>query len=236
MLIKAVDEYNEAGYLIYSSNYIGAYVRGKTREEALSKFPNEIKQYCLWSGNTFDDSDVEVQIVQEQFSELQICDADSNVIFETEVQPLTVDEYMELKKLSLKSAENFLQLYNSIPEKDSTVLTPRNTFYGFIPITAREMYVHTKNVNNYYFGEINVAAVNEPDIYSCRRFAFDELEKQDGFLRNVVFDGSCNEKWSLRKVCRRFIWHDRIHAKAMYKMAIRLCGADHIDNPFEFKL
>lgn len=42
------------------------------------------------------------------------------------------------------------------------------------------------------------------------------------------------EKIGLRKVLRRFIWHDRIHAKAMYRMATKVFGAESIENPFCF--
>lgn len=56
------------------------------------------------------------------------------------------------------------------------------------------------------------------------------------FLNNNVFDGSYGEKWSLRKVLRRFIWHDRIHAKAMYRMAVKTFGFDVIPNIFKFNI
>jgi hypothetical protein len=68
----------------------------------------------------------------------------------------------------------------------------------------------------------------------CRKEGFAKLEQQADFLLNTVYTGSYEEQWSLRKVCRRFIWHDRIHAKAMYKMAVKLCGAQNIENPFFF--
>jgi hypothetical protein len=35
---------------------------------------------------------------------------------------------------------------------------------------------------------------------------------------------------------RRFLWHDRIHAKAMYKMAVKTFGPENIDNPFKFSI
>ena len=100
----------------------------------------------------------------------------------------------------------------------------RQTFYGPVPRTAREMYEHTKNVNAYYFGEIGVAADNVGDIVSCRRRGFDALEKQPDFLKNPVFDGSWDECWTLRKLLRRFIWHDRLHARAMERMKKRTFG------------
>lgn len=45
------------------------------------------------------------------------------------------------------------------------MLPARKTFYGAVPRTAEEMYVHTKNVNAYYFGEIGVEAGNDGIFY-----------------------------------------------------------------------
>ena len=95
------------------------------------------------------------------------------------------------------------------------------------------MYSHTKSVNAYYFAEIEVDADNEGDIYECRRRGFEALEAKQGFLNNEVFEGSYGEKWSLRKVIRRFIWHDRIHARAMYRMAAKV-AVGNVKNPFSF--
>ena len=61
------------------------------------------------------------------------------------------------------------------------------------------------------------------------------LEGKDNFLDNGVVIGSYGESWSLRKVIRRFIWHDRIHAKAMYRMAQKTFGYDHVRNVFGFE-
>ncbi len=35
---------------------------------------------------------------------------------------------------------------------------------------------------------------------------------------------------------RRFIWNDRIHAKAMYRMAVKTFGNDVVPNVFSFDL
>lgn len=60
------------------------------------------------------------------------------------------------------------------------------------------------------------------------------IEAKQDYLQNQAFDGSYGEEWSLRKVLRRFIWHDRIHAKAMYRMATKIWMKDIIANPFLF--
>lgn len=235
MEIFAVDEFNENGHLIYAENFPGAYVRGKTREEALSKFPKEITQYCKWAALPCTDA-FNIRIVMEKPSELNVSDADSDVLFDAERKPLTADEYISLKALALRSAASFQALYDSIPVKDATCLPPRKTFYGDVPRTAEEMYSHTTNVNSYYFAELDVGAKNGPDILSCREAGFVALEKQTDYLANRVICGSYDEEWSLRKLLRRFIWHDRIHAKAMYRMAVKTFGAESIANPFFFEV
>ena len=110
----------------------------------------------------------------------------------------------------------------------------RSTFYGQLPRTAFEMYEHTKNVNDYYFGEIGITTDHEGSIVKCRERGFGLLESQPDFLENTVYLGSYDEEWSLRKVLRRFIWHDRIHAKAMYRMALKTFGNNAVPNIFHF--
>ena len=196
--------------------------------------PLEIESYLKWKGEKLIES-FEPTIIQEKESDLAICDADTNILFEDEKKPLTITEYQELKALALKSAKDFQRLYEAIPDKNKSCLPIRKTFYGFVPRTAYEMYEHTKNVNDYYFGEIGIDADHEGNIVVCREQGFTLLESQPNFLNNTVYQGSYDEEWSLRKVLRRFIWHDRIHAKAMYRMAIKTFGED-IPNVFHFIL
>ncbi len=233
MTINCVWEHNGGDTLLYAVDHIGAYTRGETLEAAIQKMPAEICAYRKWRGEKAD-TVMEVTIVGEKSSELTIRDADSDVLFESERAPLTAEEYAKLKALALRSAQDFLALYESVPDKNAAAAPARKTFYGKVPRTAEEMYVHTKNVNTYYFSEIHVDADNDGSIYACRKRGFEALESRPDYLQNAVFHGSYGEDWSLRKVLRRFIWHDRIHARAMYRMAVTLFGAERIENPFCF--
>ena len=233
MNIRCIWEHNGDDTLLYAENAPGAYARGASREEAMSKLDTELRSWTRWQGKLPRDS-YDFTIVQEKSCELNIRDADSDVLFEREKAKILLTEYMELRDLALKSAADFQKLYDSIPDKDATCLQPRQTFYGPVPRTAREMYEHTKNVNDYYFGEIDVDADHEGTILECRRRGFEALERQPDFLENRVFDGSWGELWNLRKVIRRFLWHDRIHAKAMYRMAVKTFGAETVENVFCF--
>lgn len=233
MKVNCVWEHNGADSLLYAVELPGAYSRGENVSVALSKMPAEICSYLRWLGEAVPDQ-ISIDIVQDVDCDLQICDADSDVLFAAEERPLTMNEYLELKALALRSAADFLALYHSIPNNDRGDGPIRRTFYGQVPRTANQMYDHTKNVNAYYFAEINVEADNNDTILDCRRRGFARLESTPNFLDNLMFEGSYGERWTLRKVLRRFIWHDRIHARAMYRMAVRVFGRDIIPNIFCF--
>ena len=233
MTINCVWEHNGNDTLLYAIDFIGAYTRGESLEIAKAKMPGEIVSYLKWLGEDAPEN-IEIVIAEEKASDLAIKDADSDVLFESEKAPLTVEEYEMLKALALKSAKDFLTLYESIPDKSATASLARKTFYGQVPRTADEMYEHTKNVNEYYFAEIEIDADNCGNIYECRKRGFEVLEAKPDFLVNAVIEGSYGEDWTLRKVLRRFIWHDRIHARAMYRMAVKVFGAENVTNPFCF--
>lgn len=241
MKIKCVWEHNGSDSLLYASNFVGAFSRGESKEIALSKMQEEVAAYLRWKNDVLEgeaeavNASSKVSIEQEWASDLKICEADSDVIFEEEREPLSMQEYEELRDLALKSARDFWRLYQAIPDKHSSAIPAKMTFIGPRPRTAYEMYEHTKCVNSYYFGEIGIEADNEGTIYECRKRGFDWLEQQEDFLNNQVFQGSYDEEWSLRKVLRRFIWHDRIHGKAMYRMAVKTFGQGSVPDIFRFE-
>lgn len=170
MKIRCVWEHNGEDSLLYADNFPGAFTRGASREIAAGKMGREIASYLKWKGEAMPDS-FETEIVQEKESEIAISDADSDVLFEEEKKTLNIAEYEQLKALALKSAADFLTLYEAIPDKNKSCLPVRKTFYGQVPRTAFEMYEHTKNVNSYYFGEIDIDVDNEGSIYECRKKA-----------------------------------------------------------------
>lgn len=233
MKIRCIWEHNGNDSLLYAGNLVGAFTRGETREVALSKMKDEVRAFLRWKGEALSEN-IEAEVVQEYESGLDICDADSDVIFDEEKAVLTQEEYQYLKELALKSARDFYELYSAVPDKHASVLSNKITFLGPRPRTAQEMYEHTKSVNSYYFGEIGIEADSEGTIFECRERGFALLEQQENFLQSAVVIGSYDEAWSLRKVLRRFIWHDRIHAKAMYRMAVKTFGEGSVPDVFRF--
>lgn len=234
MKIEAVCEYNDGGYLIYAANFTGAYVRGATENEALAKFGGELRAYLRWSGLGKPTAEApEIEIVQRKESELQVCDADSDVLFDSERAPLSEAEYQRLRLLVLRSARDFRRLYESIPNPEISGRSPRRSFYGAVPRTPTEMYRHTNSTTAYYAAAFGIELENVPDIYNNRMQVLEELESLEDFRSDRVYIAPDGEEWTMRKVLRRFLWHDRIHAKAMWRTARALWG-DQVENPFFF--
>ena len=234
MVIRGVWEHHGDDTLLHAMNLPGAYARGENLSAATEKMEAEVRSYLAWKGDPLPPA-VTVEVVQDAACELNVRDADSDVLFYDEAAPLTAVEYTELKKLALKSAADFLALYEAIPDKQRSLVPLRSTFYGLLPSTAEEMYQHTRSVNAYYFAEIDVDADNEGTILDCRQRGFEALETKSDYLLNPVIEGSYGEQWSLRKVLRRFLWHDRIHARAMYRRAVSLWGKAQIPDLFHFE-
>lgn len=231
--MKAALEYNEKGCLLWSLDCPGAFARGETREEAVAKLPADVEAFCRWADWNVPDGAVE--IMEEKYQpELQIEDADSDLLFESERAPLGREEYDLLRGLVMKSAADFDTLYAAVLDPDRPLGKERKTFYGEYPNTARTMYGHTNSVTGYYVGEMGAETEPLPGFYENRLSGITALENIPDFLNLPVMEGSYGELWSVRKVLRRFLWHDRIHARAMYRRAELLWG-DRIPDPFRFQ-
>lgn len=230
-MLRLIREYNGGGNLLWAADYPGAFSRGSTLEEALAKLPAEVTAYCRWSGLAPPGEAGCVLCQTERAADsLQICEADTEILFHGEALPLSETEYRALRRLVLKSAEDFQWVFEAVPDKDRPAIPARTTFYGETPRTAREMYAHTNGVTGYYIRQLGASAVEEASIVTARRLALDALEALPNLLKSEPLPGDFGELWSARKVLRRFLWHDRIHVKAMIRMACTLWGA--LPNPF----
>jgi len=230
--MKAALEYSDKGGILYSLDCPGAFARGRSREEAVAKLPADVEAFCRWAG--WEIPAGSVVITEEKFQpDMKVEDADSDMMLACERQPLTAEEYARLRALVLKSARDFDMLYASIPDPDAPLGDPRGTFYGEYPNTARRMFTHTNSVTAYYVGEVGAETDNLPGCHENRLNGLKALEEIPDFLNLPVIEGSYDELWSVRKVLRRFLWHDRIHARAMYRRAKAVWG-DRIADPFRF--
>lgn len=128
---------------------------------------------------------VKIEFAQQERTGAVISDADTEIIFDGEKIPLTEDAYQQTIALIIKSARDFLELHNSIPDVNQTTLLPRKSFYGNILCTAYEMLVHTNEVTKAYVSGL-ADIENISDIYLNRKASFGQIEKTADYLDNPV--------------------------------------------------
>ncbi len=197
----------------------GAFVRGKTQSEVLSKVNTEAKSYLDWLGIPAKPY-YQTLVIQRHRCTLMVEDADSEILLDEDKRAVTRGEFEKIAELVIYSGKTFLQLYRSAKLKD-WVDEARigKTFYGERPKTIREIFDHVKLTQYYYLSRTSISfKQNEQSFIRIRKNCLEKLKKLFEWSGNSVLFNLDNEKWTLKKILRRFVWHDRIHGKAIVRI------------------
>lgn len=234
-LIRVAVEENPKGIMIHLIDMPGAFTRAEKLSDAISKIVGEAKMYASWVGKTYQQSAYKIEIVQKETTQAQLDDGDTEILTLRD-KNFDASYFQHLKMLALKSAEDFQKLYDSLPNKEFIDITKnRTTFYGKIPSNAKEMLFHVDEVKTYYLSRINISfSEEESDFVSDRYKSIRLIESGNQACCNQLFFVD-DEYWTTAKVLRRFIWHDRIHARALYRFAVKIWGYTNISNVFSFE-
>jgi hypothetical protein len=232
-------ETNGKGYLGYIVELPGAFIRGETEEEALKKVPREVSSYLRWL-DTKPMEDYSVQVIQMHQSNLTVEDADSEILLEADKGALEEGKYKNLLDIVLHSGETFLRIYESAVFRDWVDESRiRKTFYGQNPKTIREIFEHVKRCQYYYLSRMRMEfETEEEDFRKIRPFCLQKLQDLYRQHNNLLIVAIDNEQWTLKKVLRRFIWHERIHARAIMRILERqrrLGVIDGYEDPLFFR-
>ena len=176
----------------------------------------------------------EFRTVLEYKSPAAVEDGETRVLFPSERLPMSMATYTQLKSLCLRSAKDIETQFFSIPQKDRALVKSRRCFYGRLPQTSREMQKHITAVQAAYASRLGIALDPDGDLFTERMKLFTQLEAAPQFLENKIIEDETGEAWTRKKLLRRLLWHDRIHARAMYRKAITFWQKERIENPFRF--
>lgn len=234
--VSVVREYQQGANLYFVVEHPGAFVRGQSAAEALAKLDGEIRSYLAWAEGAClpRACAIEARVVQEHPSTRCVADGETEVLLDAERQALTQDAFNRGKALLLASARDLQTMFDAIPNQNISNRVPRQTFYGPAPRTAQEMYDHINEMTAVLLSKLGLDTDNVRQLYHNRMQAVSELEDVFQRVNGVVLADASGELWTLGKVLRRFLWHDRIHGRAMYRMATALWGRIIVPNPFGF--
>lgn len=221
--MRIIYETNGLGFLGWITDLPGAYIRGKTLEEARGKVNKEIALCTEWLN--FEKA-VDMQINEEiKKSDLHIEDADSDIIFDSELIDFDKKEvFLFWCDKVLLSGTKTEEIYKKMKNKSLVDITmKRKTFYGDVYCTINDQYRHIVNVQNYYLNQIGTE-MNIADELRLNRMEFIEKLKEKYLKEGNKLYRNESEDWTVKKVIRRTIWHDRIHIRAIERMENRLSG------------
>ena len=234
-MTDVIMEYNERGAQAFADEYPGAFARAGTAEEALLKLPAELEKYGAWTGQ--DDFAVPGSFrVVERIKSDAACveDGGTTALFASERLPLDMTEYTQKKALCIQSAKDVQALFDSIPQKGRALVKSRQTFYGRIPQTPREMLRHINDTIACYAACTRIPFEPCEALVENRIRLFRAIEAIPNFLEARVYTAEDGELWTRKKLLRRILWHDRIHARAMYRRAVTFWQKERICDPFCF--
>ena len=221
--MQIIYETNGLGFLGWIADLPGAYIRGKTLEEARGKVNKEIALYNEWLN--FEKA-IDMKINEEiKKSDLHIEDADSDIIFDSELIDFDKkEEFLFWCNKVLLSGTKTEEIYKRMKNKSLIDITmKRKTFYGDVYCTINDQYRHIVNVQNYYLNQIGTE-MNIADELRLNRIEFVKKLKEKYLKEGNKLYRNESEDWTVKKVIRRTIWHDRIHIRAIERMENRLSG------------
>jgi hypothetical protein len=220
-VLSVAFETNGKGHIGFIAELPGAFLRGRSEREALSKLDREVDCYLRWLGMT--NGAVKGRrstVVERHASKLTVEDADCEILLEADKQTIGREELNRLCGLALHSGHSFLELYSGAKMKDWVDATRiRKSFHGDNPKTVREVFEHVDQTQHYYFSRLPISSVDRTDLMDVRRSGLREIQKLAAMSGHdsVVYEID-NEAWTVRKVLRRLVWHDRIHGRAITRI------------------
>jgi hypothetical protein len=236
-LVTMAFETNGKGCLGFLCEYPGAFVRGRTIDEALSKIEHELKSYQKWRGMDLEEKIIP-EVIQIHESSLMVEDGDTEILLDVDKEEIDPEEFSLLIDLVKKSGLTTYEILENAEFKDWIDEDRiRKTFYGDTPKTIREIFEHINSVQYYYLSRLNIYMERQIDFLEGRESCIKEITSlfcKEGNSRIYNID---NEKWTIKKVLRRFIWHDRIHSRSMVKILSKQKNNGIIDgykDPFYF--
>lgn len=218
-------EGDERGWSAWSLDHLGFATWAPTREEALARVPAKLAEYGAWLARYGEPWDAAQQGPLEVVEEI----AGNEVAFRDDLLPASVAEIERCERLLRYTRADLLQTVASLPD---AVFDWDPPYRRFAPHawwrTIRQILQHIALTDvGYYLPSIGWQT--ELDLPALRAGSWLDLlqrsrEETLRFLEELKADPDKvrleqgEETWSVRKVLRRLVWHERLHWKSIQRI------------------
>ena len=212
----------EPGFQVWALDHLGLASWAETRSQVLQRMPAKYEEYRTWLdhhrlGDPGPDSGVEVA------EEIR----GDEVLFTPDRLPATVSEIERTLRLLGASRSDLVDILQRVPVAVHDWDPPYRRFLSWGRWrTVRQVVAHLANTEtHYYLTAIGFQPPLEPvspvaeweSFLDARRAQviefLDDLKRSSDLIR-VDPAGA----WSVRKVLRRMIWHERLHTKSIRRI------------------
>jgi hypothetical protein len=161
-LVSIGFETNGKGWIGYIVELPGAFIRGQTADEALTKVALEVNRYLRWSQVEESGNHVRAKVVQAHKSKLAGEDGDNEILLDADTSEITEDEFRWLEETVLRSGRAFLDAYRTPLFKDWVDESRRReTFYGPCPQSINEIFDRVNRTRFYYLSRAGLGHARE---------------------------------------------------------------------------
>ena len=217
-------ETNGRGFIGFVVELPGAFVRGRSESEILSKVGIEAKSYLNWLGIQ-QASLGRGHVVQRHFCQLTVEDADSEILLTADKNPMNGEEFDRLAEIVLLSGKTFTSLYNQCQLKNWVdAARIRRTFYGENPASIQAIFNHVDSTQRYYLSRVGLDVAQGQSFLDTRGLSLEKIGELHRRKNNSLVYRVEGESWTVKKVLRRLVWHDRIHGKAITRILAKQKG------------
>jgi uncharacterized damage-inducible protein DinB len=194
--------------------YPGCYNYGATVDEALAGLPAAINDYWAWRAShgdlvTPEAQEVEIEVV-ETFTVTYDGDYEINAFFTPDRHSPSEEEIEEAFRLLTYSRADLLALIADLPD-EAWEWRPEEGCWSI-----RRILRHIGDAEAWYISRLGVdpgdheMAGEVARLTSIRRMAMEQIRVFPPEKRAELYSPQ-GELWTLRKILRRFIWHERDH-------------------------
>ncbi|MGH3078386.1 MAG: type II toxin-antitoxin system HicB family antitoxin [Gaiellaceae bacterium] len=206
---------SDGSYLAWVDDLPGCAVRARSREEVLEQLPSAIVEFVAWT----DGGRLEAPAitVSAEVSSAIEADEDTEVLVESDREPLTEDDWLRARGWLERSRSDLLQLLDGLSGEE---LDRRR---AGSERTLREEIEHVAFVELMYAAwtfdlstrdGLRGFLVWTRDLAASRLDDLSERGADD--LTSAEWAGApLPEPWTPRKAARRLVWHELLHLRAM---------------------
>ncbi len=206
---------SDGSYLAWVHELPGCFVRGASRDDALSKLPDAIQQFLDWLrtfGEAVDDRDVTI-VVAEEVDSLVEAGEDTEALVRPDREPLTSTDWGKVERWLARSRQDLLRVLSTLPDEQFEWRAEGRSR------TLRQEVIHIAFVELMYAAwtfDLHSRAGLEEFLNWTRNISLARMrflsEHDRGALTYAEWAGAPRpEEWTARKAARRLIWHELLH-------------------------